>query len=202
MLEWFMKNYRKHNKTPIVFANFGVSAEMNAQLGMMGFDEIINMPIQKGQGWFYKPKAILEALNLYKEICWIDTDIHILDDMTGIFEYIKPNKLTMCEDRGWSTRRGEKWHNSGVVACARTPNVLREWEKECTNNPQVGDQEVLHEMVRVSPMTRMMHIEDAPNIYNWLRLDILDGKDNQSKKAMHWTGYKGKLHIRKLMYNE
>ena len=28
MLPWFVENYKKHNDTPIVFANFGISDDM------------------------------------------------------------------------------------------------------------------------------------------------------------------------------
>jgi len=202
MLEWFVKHYKKHNDTPIIFANFGVSNEKLAELNMYGFYAIIDMPIQKGQGWFYKPKAMLEAAELSEEVCWVDTDIHTLGDMSGIFDYVEDNKLCMVEDKPWSARRGEKWHNSGVVAFRGVPDILRKWEKECSNKPQVGDQEVLHEMMRITPMMRMMHISDAPNKYNWLRIQLMDGQDSPNKVAMHWTGPKGKLQIQKIMYNE
>lgn len=202
MLEWFVKHYRKHNKTDLVFANFGVSEEMNAKLGMLGFAEILAMPMQRGQGWFYKPKAMFQTCQMYKEVCWIDTDIHIMGDMSPLFNHVEDGKLGMCEDRGWSKRRGEKWHNSGVVAMRGVPRILPQWERECSNNPRVGDQEVLHEMVRVTPLEREINISDVPCKYNWLRLDILDGLDTSDKVAMHWTGHKGKLQIKKIMYNE
>lgn len=202
MLEWFVKHYRKHNKTDLVFANFGVSAEMKEKLGFLGFDDIIEMPIQRGQGWFYKPKAMYQTCLMYDEVCWLDTDIHITGDMSTLFKYVEDGKLAMCEDRGWTKRRGEKWHNSGVVAMRGVPRILPAWEKECSNNPKVGDQEVLHEMVRVTPLEREINITTLPPRYNWLRLDILDGLDSNDKVAMHWTGHKGKLQIQKMMYNE
>lgn len=201
MLEWFVKHYRKHNNTPMIFANFGVSDDMRSKLGMFGFAEIMDMPEQVGKGWFYKPRAMLNAAKLADEVCWLDTDIHIQGDMSDIFRYVENNKLCMCEDRGWSVRFKEKWHNSGVVAFRGVPNILREWEKECSNRPKQGDQEVLHEMVRHIPLQREINISDAPCKFNWLRLDILDGRDGP-KVAMHWTGHKGKLHIQKMMYND
>ena len=51
-------------------------------------------------------------------------------------------------------------------------------------------------------MKRLSHITDLPNKYNWLRLQIERGDDSSEKLAMHWTGFKGKDMIRKLMYNE
>jgi hypothetical protein len=202
MLEWFVKNYKKHNDTDLIFADFGVSPEMKSRLGMFGFVHIIEMTDQVGKGWFYKPKAMLEASALAYEVCWLDTDIHILGDMSGIFKYVEDNKLCMVEDKPWSARRGEKWHNSGVVAFRGKPAILREWETKCSNTPKVGDQEILHEMVRGSELQRMRYISDAPNKYNWLRIQLLDGQDSPNKVAMHWTGPKGKLQIQKIMYNE
>jgi len=201
MLEWFLKHYRKHNTTPIIFADFGCSMDMRAKMHMLGFSDIFAPTQQQVGGWFYKPRVMLQAAELADEVCWLDTDIHIKADMSGIFSHIENEKLTMCEDRGWSSRRGEKWHNSGVVAFRGKPNILKQWAEQCTLNPKVGDQEVLHEMVNESPLTRMKYITDAPAKYNWLRLDVLDGRSGEIA-GMHWTGYKGKLEIKRLMYNE
>jgi hypothetical protein len=65
----------------------------------------------------------------------------------------------------------------------------------------VGDQEVLHAMLRDDPLKKRIYIEDLPNIYNWLRIQLLDGQDSSKKKIIHWTGFKGKEHIRGLIRN-
>lgn len=201
MLEWFVNNYHKHNKTPLVFADFGVTQEMRAWVYQSGyFAEIIDPPKQTTGGWFYKPATLY--ISPYEETCWIDTDIHVLGDISGIFEYVEDGKLAMVEDKPWTKRRGETWHNSGVVAIRGKPPILRNWMLECTRNPKIGDQEVLHEMVRINPMMRMMNISTVPDIYNYLRLNLVDGLDNPNKLCMHWTGPKGKDQIRKLMCNE
>lgn len=202
MLPWFIKNYKKHNTTPIIFADFGCTLSMKAQLQSFKFDHIY--AVENGVGWFKKPAAMIEASKYAKEVCWLDTDIHVLGDLNGIFSYIESEKLAMCEDRGWSKRRGEKWHNSGVVAFRNVPKILKEWAILCNTtfgNAQ-GDQEILHEMVCETPLKRVQYISDVPNIYNWLRLDLLDNIDTSDKLAMHWTGYKGKLQIKKMMYND
>ena len=201
-LEWFVKNYKKHNSTPLVFVNFGVSVKVRDNLQFYGFHEIIEAPRVGAGGWFHKPATMKMIGEKYDESCWLDTDIHILGDMSGIFDCIEDNKLCMVEDRPWSMRRGEKWHNSGVVAFRGVPSILDTWVELCKDNPKVGDQEVLHEVLRESPLKRMSNITDAPNKYNWLRIQLLDGEDNPNKLAMHWTGEKGNLQIRKLMYNE
>ena len=201
MLSWFVKHYKKHNTTPIIFADFGISKEMKAMLPQLGFDHIITMS-GNNKGWFYKPSSMIKANEYATNVCWIDTDIHILNDMSSVFKYIETEKLAMCEDRGWSKRGGEKWHNSGVVAFRNVPRILEEWALNCSLNAARGDQEVLHGMINESPLTRLKYITDLPHVYNWLRLDLIDGLDSSAKLAMHWTGQKGKLQIKKMMYNE
>jgi len=199
-LKWFLENYIKHNDTPIVFADFGVSEEMRAWIYQVSeFADIINLPKQGTGGWFYKPAALLASPCI--ETCWLDTDIQVLGDLSGVFDYVEDNKLGMVEDRPWSKRRGEKWHNSGVVAIRGKPAMLHKWANECRGKPKVGDQEVLHGIVNLTPLLRMTHITDLPNIYNWLRIQVIDGEDSSKKLAMHWTGQKGKDQIRKMMYN-
>jgi hypothetical protein len=200
MLDWFIKNYKKHNTTPIIFADFGVSKEVKAWVYQVsGFDEIIDVPKQRVNGWFLKPKTFM--LSPGKETCWVDTDIEILGDMSGVFDHLEDNKIAMVEDKPWSKRRGEKWHNSGVVAFRGKPAMLKKWVEQCSVSPKVGDQEVLHELLSISPLMRLQHITDLPNKYNWLRIQLLDGMDSGNKLAMHWTGQKGKDKIRKMMYN-
>lgn len=111
---------------------------------------------------------------------------------------IEPNKLAMVEDVPWSRRRGEKWHNSGVVAFQGKPDILQAWVAETALNPIVGDQEVLHSML-TSPLKRMIHITDLPREYNTLRIDFIDGTNPNSPKIVHWTGAKGKEEIRKFL---
>lgn len=201
MLEWFIKNYQKHNKTPLVFVDFGVTKDMRTWLYQVsGVADIIDVEKQKAGGWFYKPLAMYKSPA--EQTCWIDTDIHVLGDISGVWNHVAEGKLGMVEDKPWSWRRKEKWHNSGVVAFKGKPPILKKWVDECRVNPKVGDQEVLHEMLRISPLLRITHIDDLPNKYNWLRLQLLDNHDDPNKLCMHWTGQKGKDKIRKLMYNE
>ena len=42
MLSWFIKNYKKYNDTPIIFADFGVS-ELTRKIVDANFHAVINM---------------------------------------------------------------------------------------------------------------------------------------------------------------
>lgn len=198
-LPWFLENYLKYNNTPITVADFGMSTEMleylrdGIKVGVLHASDDI-----KGKGWFAKPRTMQLASKMTDRWCWIDTDCQTLGDISGIFDLIENNKLAMVEDKPWSTRRNEKWHNSGVVAGEGIPSILKKWTEEVERNPQVGDQEVLHSMIREG-LNRLIHITDLPNKYNWLRLQVLDGDDDPNKLVMHHTGQKGNNEIKRLM---
>lgn len=194
MLPWFLTRYKKYNKTPIFFANFGVT-EMGLNNVSALCHEFIDLTKTKDKGWFKKPNAIIEATKRANKVCWIDTDCEVLGDLSGVFEYTVPGKLAMAEDRPWSSRRGETWHNTGVVAVESKPIILDEWADAVRRNPTIGDQEVLHSILR-QDMRRITYVADLPQEYNWMRLLLVDGQDNKRKKIMHWTGEKGKQHIR------
>lgn len=199
MLPWFIETYSRYNTTPLIVADFGMSDEMLEYLRDGVKIEVLHAPDEiKGKGWFAKPRTMILASRLCDNWCWIDTDCEAFGNIAGIFDYIEPNKLAMVEDKPWSTRRGEKWHNSGVVAGSGVPSILQQWEVEVSLNPQVGDQEVLHSMIR-DGMKRLIHITDLPNKYNWLRLQVMDGDDSPDKLVMHHTGRKGKELIKELM---
>jgi hypothetical protein len=191
MLPWFIDNFTKNNDCPLMIFDFGMSPEVAQRVDAVKV---------KGQdvGWFKKPKAMIQATKHATNICWLDTDCHVQANIEDIFDYVESNKIAMVEDAPWSKRRGEKWHNSGVVAFNDRPNILDEWATAVAANPQVGDQEVLHALVK-DGMRRMIHITDLPRKYNTLRLDIDDGTAPSDTAVMHWTGHRGKAIIRKMM---
>lgn len=199
MLVWFLRNYRKHNTTPIVFADFGVSDEIKHWV-KINFDDYIPIPRYplNGPAWFLKPLSLIETPSRRK--CWIDTDCEVLGDISGIFSHVRPKMLSICRDMPWSIRRKEIWHNTGVVACIDNPTILYNWHDNCRVNTDSirGDQEILHAMM-TDPLQVNMFINDLPNKYNWLRLQILDGYDDPHKLIMHHTGPVGKDTIRRLL---
>ena len=180
MLPWFEDNLKKHNP--------------GAELKVYDFDK----EFLESSGWFKKPAAMRHAARLSKKVCWIDVDCEIKDNIEDIFNYTEPHKLSMVEDAPWSKRRGETWHNSGVVAFEDNPYILSIWHNMVIKNPLVGDQEVLHEYLKQG-MNRLIYIRDLPRQYNTLRLDVLDETTPKNIKIMHWTGAKGKQEIKRLI---
>ena len=108
MLPWFEENFYKHNPA--------------ANLYVFDFD--------KGNGWFQKPQAMVDAIKVADKICWLDTDCEVRADLSDIFNQLDTNKLSMVEDAPWSTRKHERWHNSGVVAFEGSPAILSYWARE------------------------------------------------------------------------
>jgi len=198
MLPWFCKNFRRYHYTPLVFANFGVTEDFLENFVNKNFEGVIDLSMEKGQGWFLKPRAMLNVPA--EKVVWLDTDCHILSNIDDIFNELEPEKLAMVKDHPWTKRRKELWHNSGVVGFINRPSILKAWFRAVTRHPDVGDQEVLHGML--NPITKIQYIKDLPHKYNVLRLDVDDGLDPEDKKVMHWTGKKGKDIIKGLMENE
>lgn len=199
MLPWFIDNYYQHNETPLRIIDFGLSEEMRTRF----LDQTYVDFASPASHWFKKPSAMIEATKYADNVCWLDSDCEVRGDISDIFSHIQPNKLSMVEDQPWSTRRGETWHNSGVVAFKNVPVVLRHWSQEATmmmedRGPMYGDQDILHELVRPG-INRMIHIHSMPKKYNTLRLDLLDNTAPAEIKIMHWTGKKGKEEIRNQM---
>ena len=180
MYDWFMENFLKHSKLPIHVYDF----------------DKFQAPINDQRNWFKKPFAMLNAATKAEKVCWIDIDCHVKASPDKIFNFTSKNQLTMAEDRPWTTRRGQKWHNSGVVAFQGEPRILQEWAFKITlNETETGDQEVLHSMM-TDDLKRLTYITDLPREYNTLRIDLLDSTAPKDIKIMHWTGGKGKEVIR------
>lgn len=190
MLPWFVETFKKHNDIPLMIMDFGMEGSL--------YPEMRKSVRTTDKGWFKKPSAMVVASKFADQVCWLDTDCEVLGDISDIFSYIKPQKLSMVVDQPWSERRGGTWHNSGVVAFEGIPQVLKDWQEWCAHTPIQGDQETLHAMLD-SPLKRMVHIEDLPNKYNVLRIQHIDKTVPANPLVYHWTGQKGKEHIRKLM---
>ena len=195
MLEWFFKNYKQHIKNiPLIFANFGLTPE-GLKLVRENVHAVMNLKTFDEKGWFKKPMSMIKSPS--KKTIWIDLDCEILDDISNLFGMLKPDMLNMVEDKPWTMRGKELWHNSGLVGFIDKPPILYQWAQAIREDPVQGDQEVLHLML--NPITKIKYINDIPNEYNVLRLQTeTDGYDGPIK-VMHWTGAKGKDKIKAMI---
>lgn len=194
MIDWWFGNYKKHNNLPVIFADFGLTPE-GLKVVRKYTTNILDMKSQAEKGWFLKPKSMLMCPS--KLTVWVDLDCEILGSLRGIFKELEVDKLAMVKDHPWTTRRGELWHNSGVVGFVNKPPILKDWVRQVGVRKAVGDQEVLHSML--NPITKITYIKDLPHRYNVLRIDVLDENVPKDPLIIHWTGQKGKEEIRRQM---
>lgn len=194
MLKWWFENYKKHNNLPVVFADFGCTPQ-GLKYAQSQSRCVIDMTTAKEKGWFKKPKSMLACPA--KRTLWVDIDAEVKGPLKEAFALFEPGKLAMVEDHPWKKRRGELWHNSGVVGFIDKPQILKDWARQVEARPQIGDQEVLHSML--NPITKITYIKDLPHKFNVLRIDVDDNNVPANPVIMHWTGSKGKEIIRSQM---
>lgn len=169
ILNWFLKNFKKHNKTKIFVAGFG---------NLNNADFFVDT---KGQNpWFFKATCMKKTE--YSSVCWLDCDIEIKDCIDNVFDLIDNNVIGLTKD--WGNPKCE-WQ-TGLV-CTNNIALLEPWQKECLTFKHRGDQEALHKI------RNRINISRLPDIYQWLRIGPAPP---QNIKCYHWTGPKGKKHIR------
>ena len=115
-MPWFLRNLRKHNTTPIVFANFGVK-----NVSAIDVDYVIDMTGVREKGWFKKPKSIIDCPS--KNTIWLDTDCEVLSNIEQLFDMLVPEKLCMVRDV-LGRRKRTHLYNSGVVGVIDKPKTL------------------------------------------------------------------------------
>ena len=195
-LNWFIENYAQHEKRPLIIADFGMSEQyLNYVSNHPRVNGIMNLRKTKEEGWFNKPIAMFNSPAV--KTVWVDTDCEIKTNLNPLFRMIVPNKLNMVEDKPWTKRRKEIWHNSGVVGFIGRPEIPHTWCNAIRDNPNVGDQEVLHTLL--NPITRITHINDIPSEWNVMRLATDEDGYTGPISIQHHTGSKGKVKIRGLM---
>jgi hypothetical protein len=195
-LNWFIENYGTHENRPLIIADFGMSEQyLKYVSNHPRVNGIMNLTKTKEQGWFNKPIAMFNSPA--DKTVWVDTDCEIKTNLNPLFRMIVRNKLNMVEDKPWTKRRKETWHNSGVVGFIGRPEILHTWCNAIRANPNVGDQEVLHGLL--NPITRITHINDIPSEWNVMRLATDEDGYTGPISIQHHTGSKGKVKIRGLM---
>jgi hypothetical protein len=172
VLEWFIEHYHRHNKLPLHIVDFGLKKSYPNSFKVKW----------KQNPWFYKPRAIFEAPS--DKVCWLDCDIEVRADMSDVFELTGNNDIGLTKD---FCRKDCEWA-TGLV-CSTHKSKLHDWMYLSETRVKRGDQEAF---AFVQNKYKIAHIPDE---YQWLRL----AGDRPDVKAMHWTGAKGKEHIRQMI---
>jgi hypothetical protein len=191
--EWMLQQLQKVNsQIEVLVADFE-----SGKLSDLPAKTFVVQNADSVQGWFKKPFAIDQAHALgYTEVCWLDNDLEIIENIDSIFEYSVLDKLGLAPD-GYAIKRTPQtvW-NSGVVLSHSRPAVLTDWMQRCLRQKDRGDQEALAAIADGNQKLRNQ-IFDLPVVFNWLRLM---GEPKQSVKIRHWTGPAGKRHIRENLW--
>ena len=197
LLPWWVGCVRKHNPDiHITIADFGLTGSAKDWV-KHNANHVIVYERHPELAWFYKPQSMIDCP--YEYTCWLDLDCEMLAPVPEIFDFPTEDQMALTHDsvRGNPDHdKGVFWWAVGVNVVKGKPQILKDWARNTTNNKDLrGDQEVLHKMIQVNPQLND-YIVKMPLEYQWLRIDLLNGKDNENKKIVHWTGPLGKQHIR------
>ncbi len=189
-LPWWMHNVKKYFPgINITICDFGMSYDWSYWAENVS-DEFIKYEKKHDISWFFKPQTLIDSKYKYK--CWIDIDCEVVGDISDIFEYVKPNKLSTAPDNyhSWGCK-----FQTGVFATEGKPDILVEWAEACKEPKNRGDQEILWDIVK----KKQDLISLIPEEYNWLRIALARGNDISDKRIIHWTGPAGKTKIAELI---
>ncbi|MBN2164497.1 MAG: tetratricopeptide repeat protein [Pontiellaceae bacterium] len=195
MLKWWYRNITTHNPDiHITICDFGdMSPEVRAWARAHA-DHFIQYPKRDKCAWFYKTQAMIDSP--YEYTCWMDIDCQVLKPISEMFNYAQADKIGLTSDTMHSRRTpDEHWWATGVNLIKGTSKLLLDWHKLAENEDVRGDQEALHLMLQRAP-DRAEEIMELPIEYQWLRLQLARNQDSKEKKVVHWTGPRGKEHIR------
>ena len=198
LLEWWLKNVYKHHNynVEVGVMDFGMSPALRGRLEdnyPATFSRPFNGTKARKIGWFYKVQAVMDCPS--KSVCWLDVDCEILTDISDVYNLVPPGMIGLTRD--WV--RGNWWATDVIVVNDR-PSLLEHWDRRLNADDGIrGDQEALYELVGNKEHEQ---IQELPQDYQWLRISLNKGKDSPTKKVIHWTGPRGKEHIRKNLMNE
>jgi hypothetical protein len=182
LLPWWWENYRRHNRYPIAFFDFGLSERMKAWCRERG--EFIKLPgiLIKDreevppalvheweslygdafwncrEAWFKKPLACLGSP--FERSVWLDLDCEVLGPLAFLFQAcLHPSGLALAKDQTAAT------YNSGVIAFQNGCSLVEEWADQSVEKADAfrGDQDLLSHIIA----DKKASICELPSTYNW-----------------------------------
>jgi len=200
MLKWWYKKLVANNPdVHVTICDFGMSDKVRAW-AKTNADHFIQYPKHPQNAWFYKTQCLLDSR--YQYTCWIDVDCEIHKNIQDVFDYAQDNKICLTKD--WvreGARTHQTWWATGFNLIKGYSDLLYDWHSILKQAKVRGDQEALHELMMNNPV-RNKEVIELPQIYQWLRISLQQGKDTPEKRVTHWTGPVGKKHIKERLMNE
>ena len=184
LLPWWWENYRKHNRYPVAFFDFGLSEAMRRwckergsllRLAMPDIfikdrDEVPPSIVSDWESrygehfwsarktWFKKPFTCLSSP--FAKTLWLDLDCEVLGPLDFLFQASDhPSGIALAKDQIATT------YNSGVIAFQNNAPILREWANQALSKTDAfrGDQDLLSQIIA----DQKLSIFELPPIYNW-----------------------------------
>ena len=210
LLAWWYETMRTHSQLPVMFADFGLTADGRNWCEQRGLlSPRITVGDDEGMyGWFKKPYGLLESP--FRQAIWFDADVEIRGDVAPLFALADGGRLGITDDRGTPAEYrdpmpvGSTTYNSGVVAFNHGDPLIVEWASMTAalhsekpfdmSTGQPGDQETLVLALNAMGRDRVREIPKELTRLRW--------EGEGQCLTMHWTGAVGKDHIRKLIESQ
>lgn len=201
LLPWWWARYSSSNTLPVVFIDFGMTADKLQWCRQRGkvislvkgsycksfskeAEEIYgssNFRIR--EAWFKKPSACL--LTPFEKALWLDLDCEVLGCLDSVFDFLIDGKeLVISYDH-----EEKVVCNSGVIVFRKGSDLMQKWQKKALEESDryLGDECILSTLLDDSLETVAL----LPELYNWR---ISRGIPVYAK-IIHWKGEWGKQYI-------
>ncbi|HUT58102.1 MAG TPA: class I SAM-dependent methyltransferase [Phycisphaerae bacterium] len=189
LLPGWYDSLRRHDRRPVLFCNFGMTASMAEWCRARGQYDAMVAQRRYLSGWWLKPAAILRSP--FEKSLWLDVDCEVGCSLDAAFAALDaaPLALRPSQHRLPSPKalpEDVPSYNSGVLAVRHGEPAIEWWARRVMldRDKFPGDQDVL---------SQVMHdhgIEPGrlPPELNWFWRD----GDGPAVHVHHWTGNQGK----------
>ncbi|MBN2164496.1 MAG: hypothetical protein JXR25_04965 [Pontiellaceae bacterium] len=201
MLKWWYRNITKHNPDAhVTICDFGGMSDEIQVWAKRHANCFIQYPEGECSAGDLKTRAMIDSPYAYT--CWVDVNCEVLKPINDIFDYAQPGIIGLIADhvhvqqdskeQGWST---------GISLICGTPGLLTDWHDNAAKTSVRDDRESLRLLLTRHP-ERNAEIVELPQDYLWSRQLLTKKRDHSGKRVIHWTGPKGKAHIREILMKE
>ena len=188
-LPWWYENLRRFYSGPVMFADFGMSANALAWCKARG--KITDCNGTYLPAWYNKPVAMTRSN--FKRTAWIDTDAEVCGSLDALETMpLAPTGYAAAADGHNPADVGLHPVNTGVVVFEHGCPAIKQWARATLTDPSAarGDQEIINRMIDDNMVERPAEL---PTKFNRLRL----AAPVADVRIVHWTGPNGDGTIRR-----
>lgn len=207
LIPWWFINYKKHNKLPVSFIDFGIDDKYKQFCSRNGsLIDCSNMD-RRLRGWFRKPFTLLRAP--YKQFIWFDVDVEIRANIEVFFDFGKNGRIGLGSDPGQNktdpqgnrSKFGFRKHltndmlvpDSGIISVEHGNSIITSWCLKTLRAPE-GYYKGDHEILCIVLKELGKEFNEFPESLYGMRSDLFGNAP--TKIVMHWSARPGKEIIR------